>query len=184
MITSPLAPVQPTEARESQTSRAGFVDRQPQIRDTTAALDRYLRAFEAGSTPDAVCSPRVEELAAQRQELTDYRDEVAVSLSRTPAVPPRQHLEGVAATLQQTLNEGPPAVVKDLLGGLIAGIDILPEREARPTFKLPTAPDSTKPEPGLTRASCRTGVRMGLQDVELRGIEPLTSSMRPRRSTN
>jgi hypothetical protein len=97
VITSPLAPVQPTEARESQTSRAGFVDRQPQIRDTTAALDRYLRAFEAGSMPDAVCAPRVEELAAQRQELTDYRDEVTASLSRTPALPPRQHLESVAA---------------------------------------------------------------------------------------
>ncbi len=133
--------------------------------------------------PDAVCAPRVEELTAQRQELTDYRDEVTATLRRTPAAPPRQHLESIATTLQQTLNDGPPAAVKDLLAGLIATIDILPEREARPTFKLPTAPESTRPEP-TARASYRTGVRLGLQDVELRGIEPLASSMRPRRSTN
>ncbi len=143
-----------------------------QIRNTTTALDRYLRAFESGGMPDAVCAPRVEELAARRQELTDYRDDVAASLNRAPAVPPRQHLENVAATLRQTLDEGAPAVVKDLLAGLIATIDILPEREARPTFKLPTAPDSTTPEPGPARASHKTGVRMGLQDVEVRGIEP------------
>ncbi len=125
--------------------------------------------------PDAVCAPRVEELAARRQELTDYRDDVAASLNRAPAVPPRQHLENVAATLRQTLDEGAPAVVKDLLAGLIATIDILPEREARPTFKLPTAPDSTTPEPGPARAAHKTGVRMGLQDVEVAGIEPASS---------
>ncbi|MDQ3660299.1 MAG: hypothetical protein M3454_04405 [Actinomycetota bacterium] len=61
-------------------------------------------------------------------------------------------------------------MVKDLLAEVIATIDILPEREARPTFKLPTAPDSTTPGP--TRPSHKTGVRMWLQDVELPGIEP------------
>jgi len=52
------------------------------IRETTSAFDRYLRAFETGSMPDAVCAPRVEELAAQRQELTEYRNEVAAALQR------------------------------------------------------------------------------------------------------
>jgi len=116
--------------------------------------------------PDAVCAPRVEELAAQRQELTDYRNEVAAALQRAPALPPHQHLEHVAATLEQALNSGPPTVVKDLLAGLIASIDILPEREAQPIFKLPDPSDSTTPEPHKARAY-RTGVRIGLQDVEV-----------------
>lgn len=62
----------------------------------------------------------------------------AANLNRTPALPPRQRLEGVATTLQQTLNDGPPAAVKDLLAGLIATIDVMPEREAQPIFSSPT----------------------------------------------
>jgi site-specific DNA recombinase len=154
-----------------------------QIRDTTATLDRYLRAFETGSMPDHICAPRVEDLAAQRDDLTRRRHEIATALDRTPTTPARDHLEDIAATLQRTITDGPPAVVKDLLAGLIASIDMLPDRHAQPIFKLPDLPNSSAPEPYKARAQW-TGVRMGSRNVELRGIEPLASSMRPRRSTN
>lgn len=36
--------------------------------------------------------------------------------------------------------DGAPLVVKDLLAGLIATIDVMPEREAQPIFKLPRVP--------------------------------------------
>jgi hypothetical protein len=29
-----------------------------QLRDTTASIDRYLRAFEAGTMPETICAPR------------------------------------------------------------------------------------------------------------------------------
>ncbi len=102
-----------------------------QIRDTTAALDRYLRAFDAGTMPDTVCAPRLKELASRRQELVDYRDKLADHLGATTV----------------------PAI------------------------------ESLTPEPDRARAQ-GTAVRMGLHQVELRGIEPLASSMRPRRSAN
>ena len=50
---------------------------------------------------------------------------------------PVNFLEDIAATLQRTITNGPPAVVKDLLAGLIASIDMLPDRQAQPIFKLP-----------------------------------------------
>lgn len=52
-----------------------------QIRDTTAAIDRYLRAFESGTMPDTVCAPRLEELSERRQKLSDYRDELAARVN-------------------------------------------------------------------------------------------------------
>lgn len=50
-----------------------------------------------------------QKIAGRRQELTDYRDETVANLNRTPALPPRQRLESIAATLQHTLQEGRPS---------------------------------------------------------------------------
>jgi len=42
-----------------------------QLRETTASIDRYLRAFEAGSMPEAICAPRLAELSDRRAELSE-----------------------------------------------------------------------------------------------------------------
>jgi hypothetical protein len=77
--------------------------------------------------PDHVCAPRVEDFAAQGDDLTKRRHEITTA-------PARDHLEDIAATLQRTITDGRPAVVKDLLAGLIASIDMLPDRQAHPIF--------------------------------------------------
>ncbi len=142
-----------------------------QIRDTTAALDRYLRAFEAGTMPDSVCAPRVEELSSRRQELVDYRDKLAAHLAAT-TVPTldRDQLRAVADIIRAVLANGSPAVVKDLLDALIHSVEINAEREAVPYFRVLT-PERLTPEPDPARAQ-GTAVRMGLHQVEVQGIEP------------
>jgi len=62
-----------------------------QLRETTASIDRYLRAFEAGSMPEAICAPRLAELSDRRAELTTHRDHLQVQLRSTaPVAPSRQ----------------------------------------------------------------------------------------------
>jgi site-specific DNA recombinase len=47
-----------------------------QLRETTAAIDRYLRAFEAGTMAETVCGPRVAELYERRSELIRCHQEL------------------------------------------------------------------------------------------------------------
>ncbi len=48
-----------------------------EIRQTQAALNRYLDAFEKGTMPEAVCAPRVEELGTKVEAQKARREELA-----------------------------------------------------------------------------------------------------------
>ncbi len=155
-----------------------------QLRDTTAAIDRYLHAFETGGMPETVCAPRLDELAERRQELLDHRDDLAARVNgSTVSVPERQALEAVGDLLRETIKNGTPAVIKDTLASLIATVNIGPGRQANPFFFVPQTNTSPTPETHTSQA-LGTPVRMDPRQVELWGIEPQASSMRPRRSTN
>jgi hypothetical protein len=52
-------------ATERPTIEVDLASTEKQLRDTTAALDRYLQAFEAGTMPASVCAERVNDLTAQ-----------------------------------------------------------------------------------------------------------------------
>ena len=144
-----------------------------QIRDTTAALDRYLRAFEAGDMSHQVCGPRVEELSQQRHDLIDRRDELAAQTgAATTTVPPREQLEAVGELLRATIHDGTPTAVKDLLNFLIDSVEIAPNRHAQPFFQLPCPPEREMPEPDQARAPNGTTFCMDPRQVEVRGIEP------------
>ena len=133
--------------------------------------------------PEHLCAPRLQELAAQRDGLTAHRDALTLEIeNHTPPQPPtREHLEAVAHGLNAALTSGPPGLVKQTLAALIDRVEIHPEREATPWFRIPAPTQTPRPKAG---ASKRTGVRMVTRNVELWGIEPQASSMRPRRSTN
>src|SRR5579863_5592452 len=148
-----------------------------QLRDTTASIDRYLRAFEAGTMPETICAPRVAELSDRRTELTAHRDQLQVQLRTTaPATPSRQELEGLAAKARNALTEGSPEQIKQTLAALVDRVEISADRRARPWFKIPST-DTNRPGPSLARA-CGTPVRMGPRQVEVSGLEPPTSTLR------
>ena len=152
-----------------------------QLRDTTASIDRYLRAFEAGTMPETICAPRVAELSDRRTELTAHRDQLQVQLRTTaPATPSRQELEGLAAKARNALTEGSPEQIKQTLAALVDRVEISADRRARPWFKIPST-DTNRPGPSLARA-CGTPVRMGPRQVEVSGLEPPTSTLRTWRS--
>jgi site-specific DNA recombinase len=47
-----------------------------QLRETDGALNHYLRSFESGEMPAAICSPRVTELTQRRDELVGHVKEL------------------------------------------------------------------------------------------------------------
>ena len=157
---------------------------QAQLHDTTAAIDRYLRAFETGTMPDTACAPRVQQLSNRQQELINYQDQLLTQLNTThDPTPPRHQLQAIGTTIRKVIDHEPPAVIKDVLAALIDTIHIDPQREAHPVFKVPNTTENRLIVAENTTET-RTAVRMESHYVELRGIEPLASSMRPRRSTN
>ena len=83
---------------------AGIADKRPsleaelasteaQLRDTETGLNHYLRAFETGEMPAAICSPRVTELTQRRDELAAHRKELAKQIeAASPQLPTPEQL--------------------------------------------------------------------------------------------
>ncbi len=147
-----------------------------QLRETVAALDRYLHAFETGAMPAELCAPRVAELSARRDELTAHREHLAAELrAAVPEIPSRALIDEIRIEIERVTSQGSPDVIKQLFGELIDRIEISPDHHAYPYFRIP---DTKKPGPFGARASCRTPVRMGPHHVEVSGLEPPTSTLR------
>ena len=137
-----------------------------QLRETVAALDRCLRAFEAGTMPADLCAPRVAERSAPRDELTAHREQLAAHLrAAIPDLPSRELIDEIRAEIERVVSHASADVVKQLFGELIDRVEISPDTHADPCFRIP---DAKKPGPLGTRASCRTAVRMGSHHVVLR----------------
>jgi hypothetical protein len=144
-------------------------------RDTTSALDRYLRAFESGDLAAPICGRRVEELASRRQELLDYRDDLAAQIrAATLCLPGRDDLAAVASEIRQAVEQGAPGVVKELLAALVHRIEIQPGRRVQPYLRVPHPDPPKGSEPPRALPSAVTPVRIGSHHVEPMGLEPKT----------
>ena len=123
-----------------------------QLRDTDTGLNHYLRAFETGEMPAAICSPRVTELTQRRDELAAHRKKLTAQLKdATPQLPTPEQLRALCAEIRRTIDSGNPDAVKQLLHELIDRVEITPDRRACPYFWVPagceTGTPSGKPGP-------------------------------------
>jgi site-specific DNA recombinase len=136
-----------------------------QLKETSTAIDRYLRAFEAGTMSDTLCAPRIAELSERRDELIARRDELTIQVrAAATRLPSAAEIRAVSGQLEMAIRESSPDVVKQLLDELIDRVDISPDKQAQPFFWVP---DEQRPGPSLARA-CGTPVRMGPHQVVLR----------------
>jgi len=139
-----------------------------QLRETTAAIDRYLQAFETGAISAEVCGERIDHLTARRAELTAHRDDLATQLTQmTPAIPTIASLDDAAAMVDAAVSNGQPTAIKHLLRQFIDRIEIDANWQAHPTYLVP--------EPPMAEPSARpsgTPVRINEPFVEVPGIEP------------
>lgn len=133
-----------------------------QLRDTETGLGHYLRAFETGEMPAAICSPRVTELTQRRDELAAHRKELAEQIEGgRPQLPTPEQLRALCAQIHRILGEGSPDAVKQLLRELIDRVEITPDRHAFPYFWVPvdceTRPASGKPTPNAPPVPAQKG---------------------------
>jgi site-specific DNA recombinase len=142
--------------------QAELVSAEAQLRETEGALNHYLRAFETGEMPAAICSPRVTELTQRRDELVGHLKELATQLqAATPHTPTPDALRAICAEIHRILEEGNPDAVKQLLRELIDRVEITPDRHAYPYFWVPSgceaAPLHGEPVPDAPPAPTRKG---------------------------
>lgn len=165
------------------------------ITDTNTKIDRYLTAFENGTMDEELIGDRLRELRATARQLAHRRDELTATLDAAPTGPDPATLTEIADHITTLIDTGRDHTRKALIENLIAEIKITSPETVVPVFRIPQAPTDTHttPTPHTTKAptggkppvrASEKGVRAMTNLVELRGIEPLTFSMRTRRATN
>lgn len=127
-------------------------------------MDRYFRAFEAGTMPEDTCAPRIASLGEQIKSLEGRADELAaVEDDEQPERANTAELDALRGTLQAALRDSTPTRTKVVLQTMIDGIRVDARDQIEPIFRVP--------------AVC---IESGY--MELVGLEPTTSSLPATRS--
>jgi site-specific DNA recombinase len=120
---------------EQQSELAAIRDK---LTDTRAALDRYFRAFEAGTMPEDTCAPRIASLSEQAKALETRASELAAQDDdEQPERAAAADLDALRENLRTALHESNPKRVKGVLQALIDGIRVDARDQIEPTFRVP-----------------------------------------------
>jgi site-specific DNA recombinase len=138
---------------------------QSKLAETRTAMDRYFRAFEAGTMPEDTCAPRIAALAEEAKALEGRASELATLQDDTeqPDRTTPADLDTLRSTLRVALKDSAPSRVKSVLQTMIDGIRVDARDHIEPTFRVPV-------------------VRVDCGYMEPTGIEPVTSCLQSRRS--
>jgi len=134
-----------------------------------AGIDRYLRAFETGTMPEAVCGERVKALAARASALRARRQDLADQMDEAELVAPTPgELAALRARVAEAVANGSPATVKSLLHALVHEIRVDSREAIHPVFRVPLGGDHQPDD----------AVRAPSRSVEVKGLEPSASTLR------
>ena len=112
---------------------------QRKLGETRAAMDRYFRAFEAGTMPEDTCGPRIATLNEQAKMLERRASELA-TLADDDEQPERTNaaeLDALRSTLRAALEDSTPTRTKTVLQTMIDGIRVDARDRIEPTFRVP-----------------------------------------------
>jgi site-specific DNA recombinase len=149
--------------QRDDTQQSELVATQRKLADTRAALNRYFRAFEAGTMPEATCAPRIASLNEQVAAFERRVSELDTHENEQPERTSAAELDALRSALRAALKDSPPARTKTVLHSLIETIRVDARDHIEPTFRIPA-------------------VRVDYDYMEPTGIEPVTSCLQSRRS--
>ena len=156
-----------------------------ELTSTAAKTDRYLAAFERGTIDEELVAGRLTELRATITQLRTRRDELTLALKDEPATATPSSLTNVANHIETIMNTGSHNKRKALVETLVAHVTITGPDRLVPVFRIPQPHNDNGAATGPPAETAPKGtVRTMTNSVELRGIEPLTYSMRTSRATN
>jgi site-specific DNA recombinase len=193
LIADAVAEAQRQHRAGHDTQQAELASVEAKITETNGKIDRYLTAFENGTLDEELVGQRLAELRATSKQLHARREELAAALDAEPTVPEAAMLVKIADHITRVIDSGSDQTRKALIETLIAEVKITSASTIIPRYRIPqpstdhdTAAVTNKAltsDNAPARAS-KEGVRAMTNLVELRGIEPLTSALQKRRSTN
>jgi site-specific DNA recombinase len=167
LISEALAQANREEAGNAEVMERRAAAIRQSVAGAQRALERYFAAFEEGSLSPADCQERIGRLRARIEALEADERALAQNPSHELSEPlTAEEMAGWAIDLRQLLESGSAQQRKGLLRKLIHEIKVMSRQRIEPTYKVPA----------LVRAPGR--------QVELRGVEPLTSCLPSTRSTN
>ncbi len=142
---------------------------------TTAegSIERYLRAFEAGTMPESVCGPRLSELASTVAQLRHRESELTELCEAPQEGPTGEEISAMRTQIQHAFANGNPATKKSLVQSLVAEVRITGPRRVQPVFRVLT---SMNAPPAASAAK----VRAMSGTVHPAGFEPATIGLEVR----
>ena len=105
------------------------------LQRTEAAIERYVRAFEAGTVSDEMFGPRVRELGDQARTLRARRLELAEADDAAAADPPtRADLDAMHAVLEEMIRHGSDARRKAVAQAFVHRLVVVEPGVVQPIF--------------------------------------------------
>ncbi|GGU47098.1 recombinase family protein [Lentzea flava] len=150
-----------------------------ELTKTGTAIDRYLTAFERGTINQELVAGRLTELRAKSKQLRVRRDELTLTLDDEPTMPEPATLAAVADQIAEIIADGTHNQTKALVEAMVEKVTITGPDRLIPVFRIPQPRNSDEAAPAQAADTAPNGVVRTMTNlVELRGIEPLTFSMR------
>ncbi len=125
--------------------RAELTAAEHELARTSAAIDRYLTAFENGALDPEDLAGRLAQLTTRSAQLRARREQLASQAAASPAAPPAATLRQVADHIADIVAAGSHSQRKALIEALIHQIKITGPGLIVPVFRIPQ-PAAEKPD--------------------------------------
>jgi site-specific DNA recombinase len=150
-----------------------------ELKDTSAAIDRYLIAFEKGTLDeDSHVRERLATLKVQSMQLRGRKAHLELELDQPPQTLTPADQTKITDRIREIITSGVPNTRKAMCEAMIKEILIIADDTVRPIFKLPIAGnDEGLALDGPALSDSERAVRALPTLVGDTGIEPVTSSV-------
>ena len=119
------------------------------LAERRAAIDRYLRAFEAQRLPESTCADRLTALQHEVQGLEAHAAALEVECDTAPTMATDHLLAGIQGSIQRAVVEGAPEQLKQVLDAVVDRILVESRACIQPYFVAPTV----RTRPGRRRGT-------------------------------
>jgi site-specific DNA recombinase len=142
---------------------------QAELDKVERGIDRYLRAFEAGTMPEEIRGERVKDLGTKATAMRARMFELDAEMTTADLVAPTSaELNELRQRVEAAVAGGSSALVKSLLQALIHEIRVDSRKAIHPVFRVPVGGGHHEDD----------AVRAPSRSVEVNGLEPSASTLR------
>jgi site-specific DNA recombinase len=182
VISEAVTNAQAAHARATSGHRDRLAAVSRDLKENTAAIDRYLGAFERGTLDDRdeTVQNRLTTLKEQSKRLRARKAQLEFELDQPPTAPTPGDLIKIGDHIRDVLTRGTPAARKALFESLIDDITVNSDDTVTPRFRVPMLGKDEGLDlqgPALPETRTTDVVRALPHPVEPRGLEPLTPTL-------